>query len=293
MKRAFTINFYGFWPGYAPREFVQYHPYLRDKYEFTVSDSPELAICSVFPEQRPVPADAVKVFFTSENVPPDLVNFDWAMSFSHLQPPHPRHLRLPLYACFLRRFAPGLSRLIRTPEEVAGVDRPGFCNFLFHNRKCVERNEFFTRLSRYKRVDAPGRCMNNMPPIDESGAEVAPAKWRFCRNYKFTIAYENASAPGYTTEKIVDAMAARSIPIYWGNPLVHQDFNPRSFLNRHDFDSDEAFIDRIIEVDRNDDLYSSIFREPYWHDNRIPDAISDDVCLAFWDRIFASVPARV
>lgn len=292
MRRELTINFYGFWPRHSIGDFREYHPYLRDRYNFVLSDEPEFALCSVYPGGQPPPERAVKVFFTAENVQPDMQRYDWAMTFSHIDPPDPQHLRLPLYACYLRRFDGGLGRLIRQSGEVPGIDRPGFCNFVFSNRKCPQRNELFTQLSRYKRVDAPGKCMNNMPPMDEAGDRTGAAKWRFCRNYKFTIAYENASAPGYTTEKIVDAMAARSIPIYWGNPLVHLDFNPKSFLNRHDFDSDEAFIDRIIEVDRDDALYESIFREPYWHDNRLPPAVSDEVCLAFWERIFASVPAR-
>jgi len=290
MSRTILINFYGFWTGFSLGDFLSYHPYLRESNHFTLSDEPELAICGPSAEKRTPPSHAVRLFFTGENVAPDMESFDWAMSFAHMNPANPRHLRLPLYAWYLRRFGGKLERLIRQPGEQAGLLRPGFCNFVYRNKACPQRNELFRKLSTYKHIDAPGKCMNNMPGFDESPDGDAPAKWRFARKYKFTFACENASSPGYTTEKIVDAMAARSVPIYWGNPLVHLDFNPKSFLNRHDFDSDEAFIEYIIRVDQDDDLYTKIFSEPYWHNNTIPEAINDSTCLAFWARVFASCP---
>ena len=67
---------------------------------------------------------------------------------------------------------------------------------------------------------------------------------------------------GYTTEKLVHAMAAHTIPIYWGNPQVSEDFNPKSFINCHDYSSLEAVIERIIEVDQNESLYRHYLEEP-------------------------------
>ena len=45
--------------------------------------------------------------------------------------------------------------------------------------------------------------------------------------YKFTIAAENAAFPGYTSEKLMTSFQAHSIPIYWGNRDVVDEFNPR------------------------------------------------------------------
>lgn len=53
--------------------------------------------------------------------------------------------------------------------------------------------------------------------------------------YKFSIAFENAWYPGYTSEKIVTSMLAGTIPIYWGNPDISREFNSASFINCHDF----------------------------------------------------------
>jgi len=87
-------------------------------------------------------------------------------------------------------------------------------------------------------------------------------KLEFLKGYKFTIAFENSSFPGYTTEKIAEAFTANTIPIYWGNPLVGRDFNPESFINCHNFDSFDKVIDHVIKVDNDDDLYRKYISSP-------------------------------
>ena len=64
-----------------------------------------------------------------------------------------------------------------------------------------------------------------------------------------------------TNEKIVEAFIAGTIPIYWGNSKIAEEFNKNTFLNLNDFESEEALIDKIIEIDQNDDLYKSFFKE--------------------------------
>jgi len=111
-----------------------------------------------------------------------------------------------------------------------------FCAFVYSNRVSF-REQFFLELSKYKTVDAPGLSMNNMPSFDpEPGKRDWDAKIRFLTNYKFVIAFENDCYPGYNTEKIRHPIMAHSIPIYWGDPLVHQEFNTRSFVNFFDYE---------------------------------------------------------
>src|SRR5260370_9612863 len=111
-----------------------------------------------------------------------------------------------------------------------------FCNFVYSNRVPF-REKFFAELSKYKRVDAPGISMNNMAGID-SGNGNSGDRWQrkraFISQYKFTIAFENSSYPGYHTEKLLDPMMVGSLPIYWGNPSIDRHFNPNSFVNAHE-----------------------------------------------------------
>jgi hypothetical protein len=110
----------------------------------------------------------------------------------------------------------------------------------------------------------------------------------FIRDYKFTIAFENSAHPGYTTEKIVEPMWSQSLPIYWGNPLIHLDFNTRSFLSYDDYGSLERLVERVIEVDQNDELYLEYVRQPWFAENRLPDHLQGEVILERFERIFAA-----
>jgi hypothetical protein len=98
------------------------------------------------------------------------------------------------------------------------------------------REEFFRQLSKYKKVDAPGKSMNNMPSIDSTyTGDKWTVKHQFLSQYKFTIAFENYVYPGYQTEKLYDAMLCQSMPVYCGDPNIGEVFNTKSFLYANDF----------------------------------------------------------
>ena len=118
-------------------------------------------------------------------------------------------------------------------------------------------------------MDSGGKYFNNI------GFRVKD-KLDFIKDYKFVIAFENASWPGYTTEKIFEPMLVNSIPLYWGNPRVELDFNTRSFINYYDFNSFDAMIERIIEVDRNDQLYLKYLGEPWFRDNKLNEFVGEE-----------------
>jgi len=109
----------------------------------------------------------------------------------------------------------------------------------------VDPNRYKTQ---YKNVDSGGKIKNNLGYIVKD-------KLFFLQQYKFTIAFENSSYPGYTTEKLLQAFVTNTIPIYWGNPLIHKEFNTNSFINCHDYNNFEEVIERVIEVDNNDSRY--------------------------------------
>ena len=89
--------------------------------------------------------------------------------------------------------------------------------------------------------------------------------------YKFNIAFENSSVLGYTTEKIMDAMVANTIPIYWGNRWIGRDFNESSFINVHAFGSLEDAVERIVELDSDDEQYMKLMNESWISDTTLFD----------------------
>ena len=94
--------------------------------------------------------------------------------------------------------------------------------------------------------------------------------------------------PGYTTEKLVDAMLAKCLPIYWGDPRVGDGFNTKSFLNYADFPNEDALIEKIIELDRDDAKYLEYMRQPNFHNNTPNSEFDRNRILDFFERIFSA-----
>jgi hypothetical protein len=71
------------------------------------------------------------------------------------------------------------------------------------------------------------------------------------RNYKFTLAYENmAEANGYITEKIFDALKAKTVPIYWGADNISTYVPPEAFIDRRSFKTEADMAHYIATMDQ-------------------------------------------
>ena len=46
------------------------------------------------------------------------------------------------------------------------------------------------------------------------------------QDYKFTVTMDNAYEYGYTTEKVISGLFAKTVPIYFGGPNISQIINP-------------------------------------------------------------------
>lgn len=228
----------------------------------------------------------VKIYVAQENRMPNFRYCDYALTFLNIK--DQRNLRLPFYVLASNHpsFHYDPKILVKQPYESENIleGRTKFCAFIASNsnvKRTKKRIDFFHKLSKYKKVDSGGSMLNNI------GYNVED-KTSFLKEYKFSICFENRKYPGYTSEKVVDVMKARCMPIYWGNPEVDSDFNSKSFVNLHDFASDEDAIDYIIEMDRNDTRYLQKFKEPYFHSNTVSDWFSEDRLVPFLKTIFDS-----
>ncbi len=263
MKPSIKIYFTDFWGNFNTVS-NYFTDLISEYYNIIITkDNPDLIFYSVFGNEF-TKFNCKRIFFTGENIRPNFNECDFAITFDHLNN-QPRHYRLPLYALW------GDVKQLLYPVNIEDVlkNKTNFCNFVYSNPRCKIRNNFFRKLSKYKKIDSGGRFNNNIgKPIEN--------KLDFISKYKFTFAFENSSFPGYTTEKIFEPFLMQSLPIYWGNPLVHLDFNPKSFLNYYDFDSDEELIEKIIELDNNDDLYLQYFAQPKYNNNQVNDYVKKD-----------------
>jgi len=289
MKKI-RIDFCDFWPKY-PKAKNFFTELLRTRYDVEVVDQPDFLIFCNYGYQHRL-YTCPRIFYTAESCLPNWRECDYALTFHYLE--NPRHLRLPNYV--LSADSPELAQVpplhrgplpnVETPEEIL-ARKNKFCAFVVSNihRRTNKRVEFFHRLSRYKQVDSGGRALNNIGGAVSGGTA---GKQKFLRPYKFSITFENKSIPGYTTEKIYEAMLARCIPIYWGSPRIDEEFNPKCFLNYFDFPSEDALVERIIEIDNNPGLHLEYLRQPVFHNNQPSEFFSKERLLNFFDEIFTT-----
>jgi len=250
MKKTLRLKFTGFAPYHDPRK-QAYYRFLTERYDVVECEKPDYVIDGgqTFHHLK---YDAVKILFDSENLVPDFNDFDYAVGSSELSFGD-RYVRIPWFA-FYECFS-DIARRKTTPD--AALLKRKFCSFVVSNAEFGDpmRRKFFEALSKYKRVDSGGKYKNNV------GGPVAD-KLAFCRDYKFNIAFENSSFPGYTTEKIMEAYVAQTVPIYYGNPHVEADFIPSSMVRVANEADIERAVEEIIRLDKDDNAYMEMATAP-------------------------------
>jgi len=246
-KPLLRLKFLDFWPGFQPRvnHFIEL---LDDSFEIEHSEDPDVIFYSSFGRENENFSKPLRFFFTGENIRPNLFACDYALTFD--QPLNTiRQYRWPLFNLY---YDPA-----RLPDQ---SHRERFCCMVVSNPINPLRVAIFDELTKFKRVDSGGKLLNNV------GGPV-PDKMLFIKQYRFCLAFENASWPGYTTEKLLEAKIAGCIPVYWGNPEIAKDFNSESFVNLHDFSTLEDCVKWIIEIDKNTELYEKMRSAPLLVDN--------------------------
>ncbi|GHR29245.1 fucosyltransferase [Helicobacter pylori] len=222
-----------------------------------------------------------RVFYTGENEVPNFNLFDYAIGFDELDF-NDRYLRMPLYYAYLHYKAmlvndttspyklktdslytlkkpshkfkenhPHLCAVVN--GETAPLKR-GFASFVASNPNAPIRNAFYDALNAIEPVASGGSVKNTL------GYKVKN-KNEFLSQYKFNLCFENSQGYGYVTEKILDAYFSHTIPIYWGSPSVAKDFNPKSFVNVHDFKNFDEAIDYIKYLHTHQNAYLDMLYE--------------------------------
>ena len=205
---------------------------------------------------------------------PDFNVFDFVISPYHNFKYYDRHLYIPYSIMSFNNFQTELNYKITMEKHMSITDdllNRRFCSFTVTNdgNADIERFEFYKMLSKYKTVDSGGRIFNNV------GGPVKN-KLEFDSAHKFSIVFENIKG-SFITEKLDAAFAGKTIPIYWGNPYVSEVYNSKAFINCHDYDSFEDVMNRVIELDNNDEEYLSILREPAFIVNKSVESYKEEL----------------
>ena len=332
-KKTIKINFKNFWEGFDPKnnfftnllrkkykveisdkpDYLFYSVYpetsprkdLSKKGDFIRKISPKLYILlrkiysqiNLLLQGKPLVPEGkfVKIFFGAEYTKPKMDECDWAFSsYFEEEINHPRYMRIPF--CILNDYQLKNSGIPPIKKKInfkrIKKEKTKFCNFIY-SQEINARNNFFKELNKYKKIDAPGRCMTNSPPIKSDSPKKSrislnwvQEKIDYLKPYKFTMAFENVSLSGWTTEKLTHPMLVNSIPIYFGDKNVKKEFNTKSFINFHDFENMDKFIEYIIKVDNDDKLYERILKKSWYNSKELPEWFKEESYLKRFKEIF-------
>ncbi|RZJ48653.1 MAG: hypothetical protein EOO44_20420, partial [Flavobacterium sp.] len=237
---------------------------VSDSFEFELSDNPDFIVFGPYGNDIPPKGNYTRIGYFCENITPDLSICEWAFGIPREEEVnHKNYKRIQWHGFNPQLLVKNLSD--NDIDEIV-TQKQKFCNFLYSNT-VPYREDFFKQLSKYKKVDAPGKSMNNMPSIDSIySGDVWERKRSFLSKYKFTIAFENYAYPGYQTEKLYDSMRVNSLPIYCGDNYINETFNTDSFLNTPDFLKirQSSFLDLIQKKSQLNfvDIRPSFFKNP-------------------------------
>ncbi|MCR5709025.1 MAG: hypothetical protein K6G79_00935 [Bacteroidales bacterium] len=249
MGKLLKVAFVDFEPGFKPEESLLYRTLLQ-RYAVELSKEPDYVFYSNYGE-RHLRYDCIRIFYTTDNISPDFNFCDYAIGCDYITLGD-RYFRFPPYYLDRELFGEMNDKTYFTSDNIRS--KGGFCGFYYGlEGQTPERDLILKRLSEYRPVESGGRLHNNLEGV-------VTEKQQFLSQYKFSIAFEECSQPGYTSGVLMQAFAAQTIPIYWGNPFIGREFNTQSFVNCHDYRSWGEVIDAVARIDQDDELYLKMMR---------------------------------
>ena len=257
IMNTIKINFTNFWNGFN-KNVNLFTKLLSPHFNIEISEKPDFLICSNLDVPfEYIKYDCVRLMFMGENISPDFSLFDYVIGFDFLEFDD-RYFRLPL--AFYTSTDPYIPEKLTIKQAQQILEKKKyFCNFIYsHPTINGIREEIFQRLCKYKYICSPGSYLNNINSDKNNKISKRCSfseKIQYLELSKFTISGESIEYPGFVTEKIIHPFQYHSVPIYFGNPRVDEDFNPRAFVWCHSHDDISRVLKEVEYLDTHDDAY--------------------------------------
>jgi hypothetical protein len=253
---AFDGDFFNFFFGACFPDLI----YTDNQYDA------DLVVTSVFGNVQTDPRKTLA--YIGENVRPSFVGYNYSLSFDWDSYGGRNH-RLPLW--YARLAWPGFIQKPRKAnshnhgyEDLISIEsltkgrtldmsqKTKFCAMIAGNPEGLRIN-LYNSISKYKQVDGYGNMFGNS--LRKSKFEILP-------EYKFCLCPENSIYDGYVTEKLIDAYAGGTVPLYSGDVSVMSDFNWEALLNYQDARDMDYFVANVICLDKELESYQDIYKKP-------------------------------
>lgn len=187
---------------------------------------------------------------------------------------HAKHLRLArlLYRRFFRVLTKNAALLRAIPNGEKFI--AGFSFVAPSTEIPAEKTQMTSIIASAKRTYEGHRLRHAV--IDEARAQDLPLevmgrgyrpiedKTEGLAPYRYTVVIENSRETSYITEKLIDALRCRAVPIYWGAPDVGTIFDPAG----------------IIQCATRDDILTALRQTTTEDYDRRRSAIEANACLA-------------
>jgi hypothetical protein len=249
------------------KKFINYK-YLQEKFILKIeSRNPDYLLYSTVGHNHlnPKYKNCIKISIFAENRIADFSKADYCFG-NHNIIYLDRYFRYPRFIYILSDFKSNNNIILSEIREKVLINnnRKKFCGAVISNYFFTDylRLHFIKKLNLYKKVDMGGKFNNNVGgPIKN--------KIEFLSKYKFSIAMENTNGDGYITEKIIESFYSGTIPIYYGDYMIDEFINPKTYIlirGPQDIDNKIKF---IKDIDNNITLYKQIMKEKVLIDENI------------------------
>lgn len=260
------------WEG-CPLSYVK--RFIPSDYEFVVDEvNPQIVFYSCFGLEHLKYDKAIKIFINGESFFPDFNDCDYCIG-TVKNDFMGRSFWIPLS----HWFSVASPQVPEISRETA-LNRK-FCSFIYSQDSfgsgARERKELCLKLMKYKPIECPGKVLHNCDPellSDRMASDWVESKRKYCSGFKFSIAYENCNMPGYITEKLIDCYLSNTVPIYCGSLGEVAPYPKESMICVDDFASFDELIERIKEIDQDDDAYMAILNANPFRNNGMKDCFT-------------------
>ena len=269
--KTIKVWFTDFWPEWNDEDFIT--PILKKYFNIELdSKNPDVLFHSIFNGMRDTPKyKCKKILYLGENHRPDKFRIDYSISFDPIYAPYVKdytNFQLPLWQVYLLN-KPTLKEELYNRNTLSI-----FANWnamVVSNGNNFFRNSLFEVLNTYKKVKSYGRYRTNDNSLISlsSGRYWRDAKLEFFKQHthKYMMAVENSPYRYYCTEKLMDAFLVGSMPIYWGDTRVSENWNKKAFIDGTIMTTSEI-LNEVKKLDNDNYLYKQMQQEPVFTDQQ-------------------------
>ena len=267
MKKPIKVKFQGFqskrYINGIKLEETWLYKILDKNFDIIECEDADYIICSCFNKYEYCGTKQIRIMYSGENYIPDFNLIDYSICSYPIEFGD-RNCYLPASLFGYDDERKIIENRKNCFDSTIFERKTKFANLIAsYDSENSYRSKIFNELSKYKFVDSPGKFLKN---CDEEVRFQDRSKVNFQKQCKFSICVESAINCGFNTEKIMDAFYAETIPAYYGDPDICKIFNKNAFINIADFDSIGEAVEKIIEIDNNDELYLKMLNEPIFNE---------------------------